>query len=166
VSSWWCCQSVNLSILGGFYVVTVHYTMLSWQNWKLWLEHVMCYGIEILFDGIIIENNDSSWEWTWNNLILNCALEIKIIRHLRKANNLVDEQIKSLIYIPFSLLIDMMRMCYILLPIHLAFHLDSLKSNFPWHFGFLLNFWWQKNFNFQCLPHLKFKTYETNSIKS
>ncbi len=69
MSSWWCCQSVNLSILGGFYVVTVHYPMLSWQNWKLWLGHVMCYGIEILFDRIIIEilfdriiieNNDSS----------------------------------------------------------------------------------------------------------
>jgi len=103
VSIWWCCQSVNLSILGGFYVVTVHYPMLSWQNWKLWLEHVMCYGIEILFDRFIIGNNDSSWEWTWNNLIFNCALEIKIIRHSRKANNLVDEQIKSLIILYYVL---------------------------------------------------------------
>jgi uncharacterized membrane protein len=102
VSSWWCCQNANLSILGGFYVV-VHYPMLSWQNWKLWLEHAICYGIEILFHRIIIENNDSSWEWTWNNLIINCALEIKIIRHSREANNLVDEQFKSFIILYYVL---------------------------------------------------------------
>jgi hypothetical protein len=38
-------------------------------------EHV----IELLYDGIMIEGNDSSWEITWSDLIAKCALEFRVI---------------------------------------------------------------------------------------
>jgi hypothetical protein len=113
----------------------------------------MCYGIEILFDRIVIENNDSSWEWTWNNLIFNCALEIKIIRHLSKADNLVDEQIKSLIII-YYILIAYWYDENVLYFTPYSFGITSrlFKTQFPLTFWIFFEFLVTKIFQFSMSP--------------